>query len=316
MTKTIDVLSMGTMYVDLNIYDVPIGQGLQPNTEVVGGTYEYTTGGSALNFAKMCRSLDLKTAFIGKTGIDAEGKRLESLVKDSGIIPAFIQSSSVQTSLSVNQTDQTDTTSHIMTVGGNANQSLTPDDVQSFLEKHLPSCSYLYFGGCFKLKQILPELSRFAQLAHTFGTKVVLDHGRITNLVSDNDKKLIRDLIPEIDIYLPSREEFLTVWNAQSIDEALQMVRQYSNAQIIVKDAENGAISFDNKQSIQVPSFTVEVYDVTGAGDSFNAGFIKAKALGKSMEESMRFACATAALKISQKELPTVAGVNAFLNQF
>lgn len=65
-----EVLSLGTMYIDINLTQFPFNKGLLPESETVGRDYEMALGGSALNFARMCATLGLRTVFIGKTGVE------------------------------------------------------------------------------------------------------------------------------------------------------------------------------------------------------------------------------------------------------
>jgi len=44
----------------------------------------------------------------------------------------------------------------------------------------------------------------------------------------------------------------------------------------------------------------VKVADAVGAGDAYNAGFIAARLMGRSLAESNRHACATAAISVSR----------------
>ncbi len=56
--------------------------------------------------------------------------------------------------------------------------------------------------------------------------------------------------------------------------------------------------------------------DTTGAGDAFSAGFTTAQLEGKSLEDSVAFANATANLKITKvgaRALPTRKAVERFL---
>jgi sugar/nucleoside kinase (ribokinase family) len=57
----------------------------------------------------------------------------------------------------------------------------------------------------------------------------------------------------------------------------------------------------------------VKPIHTVGAGDSFDAGFIAAQSEGQGTLGSIRFACATAALKISQDTLPTRQAIEAYL---
>jgi sugar/nucleoside kinase (ribokinase family) len=47
---------------------------------------------------------------------------------------------------------------------------------------------------------------------------------------------------------------------------------------------------------VHVPAFAVEAVDTTGAGDSFNAGFLHAWLGRRPLKEAMRFAAACGAL--------------------
>jgi len=44
----------------------------------------------------------------------------------------------------------------LMTVVGNANQSLEITDIEEQVRKHLSDIKYIYLGGCFKLVKLLP----------------------------------------------------------------------------------------------------------------------------------------------------------------
>lgn len=305
-----DILSLGSAYVDINEPLFPVKSLRErEKSEVVGANYEIVPGGSALNFAQMCARLDLKPVFVGKIGNDEMGRILTEQVEEKGVIPGFIQADNVSTNVSVNLGIE----DYVYEVLGTANQSLEPDEVRARLEYYLGDVKYFYLGGVFKLRNLLPTLAALAEEAQSRGVEVVLDHGRITNQVSDDDKQTVRDLLSHVDYYLPSRDEFLDLWDAQSLDEAFARVRQISKAVLVVKDGENGAIGMDGKQIFRVPAFDVIVNNLVGAGDAFNAGFIKGRSLGENLATSMAYGCATAALKISASELPTLEKVRSLL---
>jgi len=57
---------------------------------------------------------------------------------------------------------------------------------------------------------------------------------------------------------------------------------------------------------MHLPAYRVKPGYTVGAGDAFNAGFIKAQMEGRDLRESMCFANATAAEKISHGGIPTM----------
>ena len=292
------ILSLGAAYLDINASKFPISRLRErEHTEIVGSEYQVVPGGSALNFAQICASLDLKPVFVGKIGDDRFGEFLVESVKAKGIVPAFIKSSQVSTNISVNLTDPDGQS--IYEVAGTANRSLTPEEVKEKIGEFLDQIKYLYLGGIFKLRNLSPALADLATDAKSRDIRVILDHGRITNEVGEDGKQIIKNLIGQVDYYLPSRDEFLTAWDTKSLEEGFGKVRKLSKCVIVVKDAQNGAIGLENQQIVTVPAFDVNVVNPVGAGDSFNAGFIKATIEGQSFLDAIRFGHAVAGVKIS-----------------
>ncbi len=302
--KTGRLISVGGIYADINVPNFPISKsGLQLETEIVGGDYILELGGSAVNFARLCSALEIPTAFIGKIGNDHLGEIVISLLVKAGIYPSLITSDSVSTNVSFNMVNATGES--VMAVAGTANQALTADEVYKQITEFLDDSSYFYIGGCFKLKTLVPAFVKLAQDAKARGTKVVLDHGRLNDTLTEEDKETVRQLALLADIYLPSEDEFRQLWNVDSIEAGLLNLRQQGAGTVIVKAGKQGAKTLTNGQIVTVESFAVTPIHTIGAGDSFNAGFIAAQSKGMDIIGSMRFACATGALKISQTALPT-----------
>lgn len=307
-----ELLALGGAYVDINCSDFPFGNnGLQPETEVVGDNYYLEPGGSAPNFTRLCASLEVPTTFIGKVGDDTMGHLFADLMRSANVNPALIVDPLVQTSIGMNVVNAAGKS--IMTVAGNANQSMRSEEVEAHVEKLLPGSSYLYLGGCFKLKALLPALGELARLARAQGVKTVLDHGRLTNTVTAKEKEAVRNLACEVDYYLPSEGELKQLWGVSSSEEGLRNLAKIATGTVIVKQAEKGAITLQEGRIITAQAFPVQPIHTVGAGDSFNAGFIAAARSGMNISDSMQFACATAALKLSQEALPTRTDVENYL---
>ena len=167
-----DIIAVGAAYLDINCPDFPFGDGLLPNTEVVGRGYILAPGGSAANFTRLCTSLGLTSALVAKIGADAVGQLLVGLLGESGVIPELIVDEQSVTNISMNLADHPGRS--IMAVVGNANESLSLAEVGERAATLLPSFSYLYIGGCFKLRRLLPVFNDLLQLAKATGTRVIL----------------------------------------------------------------------------------------------------------------------------------------------
>jgi sugar/nucleoside kinase (ribokinase family) len=87
---------------------------------------------------------------------------------------------------------------------------------------------------------------------------------------------------------------------------------------LVAKLGPQGAMVADRGGVIHVPAHRVEVIDTTGAGDSFDAGFIYQYIIeGRSKAEALRFANACGAIAVTRlggaSSVPTAAEVEAFL---
>jgi sugar/nucleoside kinase (ribokinase family) len=311
--KSGELIAIGGAYIDITVPNFPLeSTGLQLETEVVGSEYIIEPGGSAVNFARLCGALDMPVRFIGKVGKDTFGTTLADFLRRDHVQPALVVGEDVSTNVGFNMVNQDGKS--IMAVAGTANQSLAVDEVYTAATERLASGSYLYIGGCFKLKKLLPAFERLMQDAKTANVPVVLDHGRVTNDIADSDKEIVRKLALRTDIYLPSADEFMKLWGVSSIEAGLRLLKHKGHAGVtIVKNSDKGALVLIDDRVVTVPSFAVTPIHTIGAGDTFNAGFIAAQYKGTNLLDSIRFGCATAALKISQKTLPVYADVQNFM---
>lgn len=309
----VKILSIGSAYLDINCSDFPFSKsGILSEKEVVGKTYKLEPGGSAVNFARCAASLGLDAMFIGKVGDDVAGKLLAGQLEACGLQPSLILDKTVSTNLGINFINPL--TQTIMTVVGTANQSLKSDEVIAKATPLLPQLDYLYIGGCFKLDpHLLFAFTELATAAKTVGVKVIIDHARLTPGASTEQIQLVKSIVSQADYYFPSRDEFLELWQVGSIEAGLRLLHSQTSALVIVKADTEGVFALETDALIQVAAFQVKLLHVVGAGDSFNAGFIAAQEQGLNLQDSMEFACATAALKISQSDLPTLSKIHALI---
>ena len=305
--KKYEILAVGGIYVDITAPHMPFDEsGMAIEQELVGAGYEVVGGGSALNFSRLCTKLGLSIVIIGKTGDDETGKLVETLIHEAGVVPALVVDQQVSTNIGVNIINDA---GQAMMVGlGTANQALTAEEVMLRAEPLLGDVQYLYLGSCLKLKRLLPAYETLAQHAQAADTKIIVDHGRLNTTTTNSDKEMVRKLVRLADFYFPSRDEFLELWNVESIESGLTSLN-WGNTQVIVKDGSRGAVASMGGSVIRVPAYAVIPINPVGAGDSFNAGVIAAFRNGASLENAMRFGCATAALKISQPDLPNFGAI-------
>ncbi|MEP7452941.1 PfkB family carbohydrate kinase [Phyllobacterium sp. SB3] len=81
------------------------------------------------------------------------------------------------------------------------------------------------------------------------------------------------DALQRIDVFLPNETEAKALTGEADIEAALGVLAQYCKTVVIKRGAE-GVIASDNGRVYRLPALAVDVFDTTGAGDSFNAGFV------------------------------------------
>lgn len=94
--------------------------------------------------------------------------------------------------------------------------------------------------------------------------------------------------LPYVDVFLPNESELLALTGAGSIDKAIEIIRPYLNI-LALKRGKNGSLGILGDQQMTVPAFEGRQFvDAIGAGDSFNAGFIRKYMAGAGLEECLR----------------------------
>lgn len=318
------VLSMGAMYLDTVSQDPSFRGVVHPNSEVVHGPYEVSLGGSALIFARAAVAQGMRVHFLGKAGTDEFGDILVGKLEGEGIIPEIIRASDVQTNINTNIVGRDGITYYQSF--GTANQSLSPEDVQEKFAEVKDEIDFLYLGGLYKLSALLPAFPDIISQAKDKGIKVIIDHGRVPQEededrkeVRQQQKKVIRELVGMSDIYLPSMDEFLETWDAKDLPSALDNLKHLRSVTVAIKNGREGAIGFARVRPrismVSIPAFPVDAVNTVGVGDTFNAAFIKALSSGLNLEDSITYANAGAALRISTNNFPSEGEVRDFLSE-
>ncbi|WP_431279604.1 carbohydrate kinase family protein [Leifsonia poae] len=115
----------------------------------------------------------------------------------------------------------------------------------------------------------------------------------------------VGDLLPKVSCFLPNREEALAVSSAvagraiSDIDEAGALLSALG-CRVVVKAGSDGGIAYEaGARSAEAPGLILDVVDTTGAGDSFDAGYLAAMLGGVDSErDRLRWAAASGSLSV------------------
>lgn len=117
---------------------------------------------------------------------------------------------------------------------------------------------------------LAPERLALVDAARRLGIKVCSD---CQHIEMDLSAPGLIGALRQIDVFLPNESEAKALTGESDINAALKILAQYCPT-VVIKCGADGAIASENGQIYHVPALAVDVFDTTGAGDSFNAGFV------------------------------------------
>ena len=236
---------------------------------------EFTVGGSAAIMACAAARLGLRTAFVGAVGDDHLGRFMLDALRERGVDTSGCP---------VMQADPTGITVHLalpddraqLTVKG-AMAALTDADVPGELVR---SARHLHVSSYYLLDGLRPGLPALARAARDAGASISL------NPQADPEERWdagIGRLAPLVDVLFVNEMEDAAI---DSDDFPL----------VVVKRGARGAAARWPGGAAEHPGIPAKVVDSTGAGDTFDAGFLAARLAGRSIEDALALGCACGAL--------------------
>lgn len=280
---------------DLNPDLVLTGDDVVPafgEVEKLVDSAELLLGGSGAITASQAARLGLATAFVGQVGDDLMGRWCLEVLEASGVdVSRCLAKKGVPTGITVVLAGPEDRA--MLTFGG-ALGSFAASDVPVDI---LTAGRHLHFAGFFLQPRLSRGVAAMALSARRSGTVVSLDPNGDPARRWDSG---IEKAIAEVDIAFFNEDE------ARGVAAALEEGESFEDANVagaaisrrvatvVVKNGAAGAMLFSGpvSRSVSVPLFEDgRVVDTTGAGDSFDAGFIAGRLAGLSDQDSLLVAC-------------------------
>lgn len=244
---------------------------------------DFVLGGSAGITACGLARLGVPTSLAAEVGDDAFGDELIRAFEGAGIDTDSIGRGLDATGISVHLSTSDDRA--ILTLPG-AIPFLDPDAVRSAVARVAPD--WVHVASPFLTPAVTAELPALLSSWREAGIGTSLD----TNWDPAEKWTGIREALPYVDVLLPNRAE-LEALGGEGIVEL--------GPRIVVKDGAEGGWSLDAAGSrVSAPGIPMQVVDTTGAGDSFDAGYLAAIAYGVE-DETERLRWATVAGSLSTR---------------
>ena len=174
---------------------------------------------------------------------------------------------------------------------------------QGALNKSLQNRSLVYFSGI--TLAILSQAARGRLLlaldqARQRGSRIAFDPNyrpRLWQSVQEA-RGAIADALPLIDIALPTFPDEQALFGDSTPDGVAYRLSAAGVKEIVVKDGAEPALVVDGDSRERVPAVKVTAVDTTGAGDSFNGGYLAARLAGKPPAEAAAIAHRVAAATV------------------
>jgi sugar/nucleoside kinase (ribokinase family) len=279
------VLCAGEINVDLVLQgytEFPV-----PGREVLVRDFAMVLGSATAIMAMGLARLGTPVAFVGRVGDDVWGRYCLEDMAGRGIdLSRVVRGGGLKTGVTVSITSPADRA--LVTYLG-AISALTAEDVP---EAAMAGCGHLHASSFFFQEGLRPGFPDLFARARRAGLTTSLDTGFDPSGRWDGG---LRGTLRETDLFFPNEVELEALTGRA---DPVQGLRELANGRtrVVAKLGKSGAMTLDGDAVIHVPAYPVETVDTTGAGDSFNAGFLHRWLAGAPLVECLRLGAACGAL--------------------
>jgi sugar/nucleoside kinase (ribokinase family) len=268
-----DLLSLGDCNPDLVLTGDDLVPAFGQREQLVDGAL-LTIGGSASITACGAARLGLETVLVGALGRDPHGDFMVEAVRARGVDVSGVCRVEAPTGLTVVLSRGDD---RAILTSKAAIASLSAGDVDAGMLRRV---RHLHIASYFLLDGLRPGLPALVAAAKRSGVTVSLDP---QDDPAGEWRSGLPELLPHLDLVFVNENE------SAALDTSACPL-------VVVKRGARGAAARTRDREIAHPGVRVESLDATGAGDSFDAGFLAAWLGGAELEEALALACACGAL--------------------
>jgi ribokinase len=250
---------------------------------------DLTLGGSGAIMACGAAKLGLEVAIVAVVGDDELGRFTREHLRSAGVDDRHVQVAEGEaTGLSVGLVREADRA--ILTATG-ALASLDPDP-DAVPDELLRSGRHVHMSSLFLQPLLAAGAARLIERAHEVGASASIDTGW------DPAERwaLPAQALREVDVLLPNAEEAVRLAGAQRDPHDAARALADAGPTVALKLGAEGAAAFAGDQRVELPAPAVDAVDTTGAGDSFDAGFIAAWLEGEGLAAALALGVACGAL--------------------
>lgn len=279
------VLVAGEINVDLILHGahaLPV-----PGKETLVEDLLMTLGSASAICAVGLARLGTPVAFLGKVGADTWGDFCVDALRGAGVdVSRVVRDPALKTGVTVSISTPRDRA--LVSFLGSI-RALTADDVPDGAWRGF---DHLHVSSYFLQQGLRPGCRALFARARAAGLSTSLDPG------FDPSERWDRDILAtlaETDLFFPNEVELAAITGKADTVEALRGLEN-GRTRTVAKLGAQGCVTLEDGRPLSVRAFPVDPLDTTGAGDSFDAGFLHRWLEGGPLVDCLRWGAACGAL--------------------
>ncbi len=254
---------------------------------LIGRDYRGTYGGKGSDMAVQAARLGADVSYIGVIGDDTFGREFTDLMKAEGIHTDGLR---------VTQEQATGTGFIVKDVNAKNMIVIAPGANDLFGKEDIDRNEALIAEADVVIAQLEIPLE-----TALYAMKIGKKHGKTTILNPAPAKCLLGQDLSDVDIITPNETEARIVAGRPvdeegSYQESAEIILGTGCKKVVMTLGDKGAGIFDGETVTMIEPYHIDVVDSNGAGDCFNATLATCLAGGRSLQDSVNYANATAAL--------------------
>jgi sugar/nucleoside kinase (ribokinase family) len=282
----LDVLAVGDVNPDLLVTGDVVPRFGQVEQDVAT---RLTLGGSAAIFAAGTARLGLRTAIAATIGDDDLGRAACALLVDRGVDVSALRTVPARTTGLTILLQHGDDRAMLTDRG-----VMTELDVEQVAARITGQVRHVHLASLFLVPGVERNGGAVLAAARRAGATVSVD----TNY-DPAERFAAPPWLREVDVLLPNATEALAL-AGRTDGDLLAAARDLAagGALVVVKRGGDGALAVRGAEVVEAAAPPAAAVDAVGAGDSFDAGFVRALLDGLPLAEALRLACACGSLSL------------------
>ena len=271
-----DLLVVGELNVDIVIRGGDIVPRFGQAEQIVDDL-SVNAGSSGAIFAVAAAKLGLRVLYSSVVGDDPFGHFMIAALEAAGVGVSTIRvDPTIKTGVGVMLSKGQDRA--MLTYLGSI-AAITEHDVDPIW---FTQARHLHVVSPFLMTGLRPYMPRMMRAARQAGMTVSLD----TNW-DPEERWQLDGFFDALDLFLPNEREACAITGKDDIEEAIAVLGQRVET-LVVKRGAQGAIAVHGAERIAEPAAAIVVADTTGAGDTFDAGFLSGWLRDMPLESCLR----------------------------